>query len=197
MAFFSLDSEYRQWHRERIVNEATNLERVFKRRGIQNADEMLLRPITDVVLGISLGVSGVVMSPYRGARKGGTKGFLIGTGVGVAGLITKPVVGVFDALTHGAQSVHDIAKSVNFLERRYQQVQKLRLPYVFGLMKILRPFDDISARSIYLLGMFPPKTKLKRRLDKRRELHIYTEVLSMEPGVETYAIATSIRVVLI
>lgn len=85
MAFFSLDSEYRQWHRERIVNEATNLERVFKRRGIQNADEMLLRPITDVVLGISLGVSGVVMSPYRGARKGGTKGFLIGTGVGVAG----------------------------------------------------------------------------------------------------------------
>ena len=104
---------------------------------------------------------------------------------------------MFDALTHGAQSVHDIAKSVNFLERRYQQVQKLRLPYVFGLMKILRPFDDISARSIYLLGMFPPKTKLKRRLNKRRELHIYTEVLSMEPGVETYAIATSIRVVLI
>jgi len=84
-SFFSLDSEYRQWHRERIVNEATNLERVWKRRGIQNAEDMLLRPITDVFLGISLGVSGVVMSPYRGARKGGTKGFLIGTGVGVAG----------------------------------------------------------------------------------------------------------------
>jgi hypothetical protein len=106
-------------------------------------------------------------------------------------------VGVFDALTHGAQSVHDIAKSVNFLERRFQPVQKLRLPYVFGLMKILRPFDAISARSVYLLGKFPPKTKLKRRTNKGRELHIYTEVLSMEPGVETYAIVTSIRVVLI
>lgn len=181
-AFFSLDPEYRQWHRERIVNEATNLERVWKRRGIQNAGEMFIRPVTDVFFGISLGVTGVVMSPYRGARKDGTRGFFVGTGVGLAGLFTKPIVGVFDALTHGSQSVHDIAKSVNFLERRFHPVQKLRLPYVFGLMNILPPFNAISSRSIYLLDMFPPKKKLKRRLNKGRELHIHSEVLLMEPG---------------
>jgi hypothetical protein len=196
-AFFSLDSEYRRWHRDKIVNEATNLERVWKRRGMPTVEEIVLRPIADIVLGFTQGISGVVMSPYRGARKKGVRGFFVGTGVGVAGLVTKPIVGVFDAMTHSSQSIHDIAKTVNFLERRYQPVLKLRLPHVFGPMKILTPFDAISARSVYLLGLFPPKTKLKHRLDKGRELHIYSEVLNMEPGVETYAIATNIRVVLI
>ena len=196
-AFFSLDSEYRQWHRERVVNEATNLERAWKRRGMPTPQEMVLRPVADVVLGFTLGVSGVVMSPYRGARKGGMRGFVAGTGKGVAGLVTKPIVGVLDAMAHGSQSIHDIAKTANFLERRYQPVLKLRLPHVFGPMKILTPFDAIAAQSVYLLGLFPPKIKLKRRLDKGRELHVHSEVLYMEPGVATYAIATNMRVVLI
>lgn len=196
-ALLSFDSEYRQWHRDRVVNEATNLDRAWKRRGMPTVEEIVLRPVADVVLGFTLGVSGVVMSPYRGARKRGVRGLVTGTGMGVAGLVTKPIVGVLDAMTHGSQSLHDIAKTVNFLERRYQPVLKFRLPHVFGLMKILTPFDAISARSVYLLGLFPPKIKLKRRVDKGRELHIHSEVLNMEPGVQTYAIATNIRIVLI
>lgn len=80
---------------------------------------------------------------------------------------------------------------------RFQPVQKLRLPYVFGYMKILQPYDAVAARSIFLLAMFPPKTKLKRRLNKGQEFHIHSEVLLMEPGVETFAIASSIRIVII
>ena len=197
VAVFSFDSEYRQWHRDRVVNEATNLERTWKRRGMPTAEEIFLRPIADLVLGVTLGVSGVVMSPYRGARKNGVKGFVKGTGRGVAGLVTKPIVGVLDMMTHGSQSIHDIAKTVNFLERRRQPVLKLRLPHVFGPMKILTPFDAISARSVYLLELFPPNTKLKRKVDKEQELHVHSEVLHMEPGVETYAIVTNIRVLLI
>ena len=197
VAFFSFDSEYRQWHRDRVVNEATNLERAWKRRGMPSVEEIIVRPAADLVLGFTLGVSGVVMSPYRGARKSGVKGFVKGAGRGLAGLMTKPIVGVLDMMTHGSQSIHDIAKTANFLERRRQPILKLRLPHVFGPMKILTPFDAISARSVYLLGLYPPKTKLKHRLDKIRELHIHSEILNMEPGVETYAIATNIRVVLI
>ena len=73
-AFFSFDPDFKQWHQERIVNEATNLERVWKRRGIQNLGEMILRPVSDVLFGFTLGVAGVVTSPYRGARKAGTRG---------------------------------------------------------------------------------------------------------------------------
>ncbi|KAL3925213.1 MAG: hypothetical protein SGILL_000560 [Bacillariaceae sp.] len=197
VAILSLDPEYRQWHRDRIVNEATNLNRVWKRRGMQSVKEILLRPVADVCLGIAMGTTGFVTAPYKAAKKEGARGFVNGLAVGTIGVVAKPVVGVFDAFTHASQTVHDFAKSVNVLERRYQPALKLRLPYVFGPMNILTPFESVSARSVNLLALFPPKTKLKRRLHKGKEVHVHSEVLNMEPGVETFAIATTIRVILI
>jgi regulator of replication initiation timing len=65
-------------------------------------------------------------------------------------------------------------------------------------MNILIPFDPVSARSVYLLRLFPPKMKRSRRRGERaREIHVHSQVLHMEPGVKTYAIATTIRVVLV
>ena len=197
VAILSLDPEFRQWHRDRVVNEASNLNRVWKRRGVQSLQEIVLRPVADVLLGVSMGATGFITAPYQGAKKGGSRGFVRGVAVGTVGVVAKPVVGVFDAFTHASQTIHDIAKSVNVLERRYQPALKLRLPYVFGPMNILTPFDSISARSVYLLTIFPPKTKLKRRIHKGKEIHVHSEVLNMEPGVETFAILTTIRVVLI
>ena len=105
---------------------------------------------------------------------------------------------MFDAFTHVSQTVHDLAKSVNVLERRYQPALKLRLPYVFGPMNMLCPFfDSVSARSLYLLSIFSPRTKLKRRIHMGKEIHVHSEALKMEPRVEIYAIVTTIRVVLI
>jgi regulator of replication initiation timing len=197
VAVLSLDSEYRQWHRDRIVNEATNLNRVWKRRGVQSVQEIVFRPFADVALGVTMGATGFFTAPYNGAKKRGTRGLAEGVAVGTIGVVAKPVIGVFDAFTHVSQTVHDLAKSVNILERRYQPALKLRLPYVFGPMNILCPFDAVSARSVYLLSIFPPRTKLKRRIHMGKEIHVHSEVLKMEPRVETYAIATTIRVVLI
>lgn len=197
VATLSMDAEYRQWHRDRIVNEATNLNRTWKRRGVQSIQEIILRPVADVAVGITMGATGFIISPYRGARRGGAWGFVRGIGVGTAGVVAKPIVGVFDALTHASQTVHDLAKSVNVLERRFQPALKLRLPYVFGPMNVLTPFDVNAARSVNLLGVFAPKTKLKRRMKRRQEVYVHSEVLLMEPGVATFAIATSIRVLLV
>jgi regulator of replication initiation timing len=197
VAVLSLDAEYRQWHRDRIVNEAANLNRVWKRRGVQSLQEIVLRPFADVAIGIALGATGFFSAPYKGAKKGGTRGFAQGLAVGTIGVVAKPVVGVFDAFTHASQTVHDLAKSVNVLERRYQPALKLRLPYVFGPMNILTPFDPVSAQSRYLLNIFPPRTKLKRRVHLGKEILVHSEVLSMEPGIQTYVIATTIRVLLI
>lgn len=197
-AILSLDAEYREWHRDRIVSEATNLNRVWKRRGVQSVSEMLTRPVGDILLGIAMGASGLFISPYRGFRKNGKWGFVQGVASGTAGVVAKPLVGVLDAFTHFSATAHDIAKSVNVLERRYQPAFKLRLPYAFGPMNILSPFDPVTARSMYLLKIFPPKSKRNHRRNERaREIHVHSEVLHMEPGVETYAIATTIRVVLL
>jgi regulator of replication initiation timing len=197
VAILSLDSEYRQWHRDRIVNEATNLNRVWKRRGVQSLQEIVFQPFADVALGVTMGATGFFTAPYNGAKKGGTRGFAQGVAVGTIGVVAKPVIGVFDAFTHVSQTVHDLAKSVNVLEPRYEPALKLRLPYVFGPMNILCPFDAVSARSVVLLSIFPPRTKLKRRVHMGKEIHVHSEVLKMEPRVETYVIATTIRVVLI
>ena len=197
-AILSLDKEFSQWHRERIVSEATNLNRVWKRRGVQSASEMLTRPVGDILRGVILGASGLFVSPYKGFRERGSCGLVQGVAIGTAGVVAKPLVGVLDAITHFSATVHDIAKIVNVLERRYQPAVKLRLPYVFGPMNILSPFDPVVARSVLLLRAFPQKGKhIKQQGHRATEVHVHSEVLHMEPGVETYAIATNIRVVLI
>jgi hypothetical protein len=196
-AILSLDTEYSQWHRDRIVNEATNLNREWKRRGIQSVPEMLTRPVGDIILGVAMGASGLVISPYKGFKKGGGLGFVRGIAIGTAGVVAKPLVGVLDAFTHFSSTVHDVAKSVNVLERRYQPSLKIRLPYAFGPMNVLSPFDPICSRSVHLLRVFPPKTKRNQKAIRTQEIYVHSEVLHMEPGVDTFAIATTIRVVLI
>lgn len=39
------------------------------------------------------GITGVVMKPVRGAKKGGAMGFVKGVGQGVVGLVAAPVSG--------------------------------------------------------------------------------------------------------
>jgi len=196
-AILSLDKEFRQWHRENVVSEATNLNRAWKQRGIQSLPEMLTRPLGDIVLGIAMGASGLVIAPYKGFKKGGVAGLARGIALGTAGVVAKPLVGVLDAFTHFSATAHDVARSVNVLERRYQPALKLRLPYTFGPMNILSPFDPVSARSVHLLRTFPVKRKLLKDLQLREEILVHAEVLRMEPGVDTFAIATTIRIVLI
>lgn len=198
-AMLSFDPEYREWHRDRVVTEATNLNREWKKRGVESVSAMVMKPVGDLVLGVAMGVSGLFTAPYKGYRSGGNLGLAQGVAIGGIGLITKPIVGLLDAFAHFTASVHDVAKSVNILERRYQPVLKLRLPYTFALNNVLTPFDSVSARSAYLLKTFPFKSRYKRQGNKapQKEIHIASEVLHMEPGVDTYSIVTTLRVVLI
>ena len=200
-AILSLDNEFRKWHRDNVMTEASNLNRVWKRRGVQSVSDMIARPVWDIVSGFGMGISGIFISPYKGLRKRGGIGFVKGVAVGTAGVVAKPLVGFFDAFTHFSSTAYDVARSVNVLERRFQPALKIRLPYVFGPMNILAPFDRVAARSVYILKIFPPRTKKrkKKRKDKNRwkEIHVASEVLNMEPGVETYAIVTTLRVILV
>ena len=46
-----------------------------------------------------LGLSGIVVSPVRGAQEDGIKGFFKGIGKGLLGIIAKPTGGIFDSIT--------------------------------------------------------------------------------------------------
>ena len=194
LASLSLDKEYRRWHREAVLAEASSLDRTWKRRGLQNAGQMIVRPVADITMGVASGVAGLLVAPAKGLKKGGGKGLARGVASGVAGVVVKPTVGVLDALSHFTGSVHDIAKSVNVLEKRVQPTIRYRLPYVFGAYNILIPYTDDSARATRLLKMFPPKKRLG--IKGRSEFVVHVEVLS-NLGIDTYGIVTNLRLLLL
>lgn len=48
---------------------------------------------------VTKGVTGVVVEPYRGAKKNGFKGGAIGIVKGVGGLVARPIKGGFDLVS--------------------------------------------------------------------------------------------------
>lgn len=195
VAVLSFDADFRDWHRDKVVVEATNLNREWKRRGLQSFGHTLTRPFLDLVVGVASGVAGVLTSPMKGYRRGGSVGLVKGTIIGSIGVIAKPTVGVLDAFTHFSASIYDIAKSVNVLDRRLQPAHQLRLPYTFGMLTILEPFRPVAARAAYLLKLFPIQWR-NAASQHPSEALVHVEVLP-DFGTDTYAIATSCRILLV
>lgn len=92
IASISLDNEFRDWHNDKVVVAATNLNREWKRRGVQNVGYIVTKPIADIVLGFAGGITGVVVSPIKGFRRSGITGFIVGIGAGFIGIFAKPLV---------------------------------------------------------------------------------------------------------
>lgn len=194
VATMSLDPDFREWHRKEIVVEVTNLNREWKRRGVQSVERMLARPIVDLVRGVVGGVVGTVVAPWRGYNREGAAGFAKGAAIGVIGLVAKPTVGVIDAFTHFTASIHDIAKSANVLEKRLRPALKLRLPYNFVMQSILAPYNPVTARAGAILESSPIKnSKLPASAS---ETIIHAELLP-SVGSETFAIITTLRILLV
>ena len=195
LAYLTLDPDFRTWHRDKIETEATNLNREWKRRGVQSVQATLTRPIIDLGLGVVGGISGIVLLPVKGYRRDGGFGLAKGVVGGVSGIIVKPLIGVFDASVHFAASIHDIAKSVNVLDKRLQPALRHRLPYTFGIMLILAPFNKTAARAVQLLKRFPIK-RWRFLSAPVSETLIHVEVLP-NATTDTYMIVSSLRVILI
>jgi hypothetical protein len=92
IASISLDTEFRDWHNDTVVVAASNLNREWKRRGVQSVGLIVTRPIMDVVFGFAGGISGVIISPIKGFQHNGTPGFAVGMAAGVIGVLAKPMV---------------------------------------------------------------------------------------------------------
>jgi Vacuolar-sorting-associated 13 protein C-terminal len=200
-AIFSFDHEYQEWHREHILAEAKNLDRHWKRRGAGGISRIFTRPIVDLVRGTILGTAGLITKPINSARKDGPRGIISGFALGTAGVVIKPFVGILDAFSHFAGSIHDVAKSVNVLDKRYRQAKRLRLPHVFSIRHILIPYDAVASQSLQLLKKFPfvKKNLFHQEIDGQRikEVHIASAVLCTDSGIETYIIVSNVRVALV
>ena len=63
-----------------------------------------------VFSGFSSGLTGLVKRPFEEGRRGGALGFVKGIGLGMAGVVTKPILGVSDGI---ASLVHGISNQVS------------------------------------------------------------------------------------
>jgi len=186
----SFDKEYKNRRAHQLAKKET-----YGGPGGSNAKKIahaiVVRPMQDVVNGVVNGVTGIVVEPIRGAKKGGTTGLAKGVAIGTLGAFARPIVGVFDACAHVTETIHDVAKSVNILERRLGPVQKRKLPCQFGIGNRLLPFSQKAAFSLRLLSAYPLGKKIK---GSAKEFLVIAEKVQMEPGCEVFVVVTTLRV---
>lgn len=191
-AMLTLDKQFQTLHSEQQAAQQRNYDR-WKKRGFGRVTLFVTRPIHDVVFGLVSASTGVLTEPYRGAKKDGVTGFLKGTAVGVIGVVVKPIVGLSDAFAHVMESVHDLAKDINVLEGKFRPNERYRLPYVFGVERILVPFNQVDSISAALLRSHP----IEKRSDvKGNEVLVTSEALHISSGLDQFIIVTTRRVVL-
>jgi hypothetical protein len=142
-----LDKEFRDWHNDKVVVGATNLNREWKRRGVQDVGYIIIKPIADIVLGFASGISGVVILPIKGFQRSGSAGFIIGMGAGVIGIVAKPMVRhiyehvVFVAVKIDLNIFYFVVRSVCLMLRHTSLLQSMIL------LKVLTCWTDVYNRS--------------------------------------------------
>lgn len=192
-AILTLDKEFQHLHSEQQAAQQRNYDRL-KQRGFGRVTLLVTRPVHDVVFGLVSASTGLITEPYRGAKKEGVTGLAKGTAVGVIGVVVKPVVGLSDAFSHVMESIHDIAKDINVLEWKFRSNEKYRLPYVFGIERILVPFNQVDSISSALLKAHPIDKKSNVKEDD--EVIVTSEALQISSGLDQYIIVTTKRIVL-
>ncbi len=192
-AILTLDKEFQHLHSEQQAAQQRNYDRL-KQRGFGRVTLLVTRPVHDVVFGLVSASTGLITEPYRGAKKEGVTGLAKGTAVGVIGVVVKPVVGLSDAFSHVMESIHDIAKDINVLEWKFRANEKYRLPYVFGIERILVPFNQVDSISSALLKAHPLDKKSNVKEDD--EVIVTSEALQISSGLDQYIIVTTKRIVL-
>ena len=101
----------------------------------QEKGKVIQRSFQSFGKGLLNGVTGVVMKPVNGLKKDGAKGFFVGLGKGVGGIITDPVAGIIDA---GAGIIDEVKNSMS------ESRDSMRYPRVFNNIQI-QEYDHVSA----------------------------------------------------
>jgi len=130
-----LDDDYMQERRQEMGG-----------KGPQHIGDGLVKGVKGLGKGVFGGVTGVLVDPIKGARRGGAKGFFKGIGSGIAGVVAKPVVGVMDLATNTLEGVgHTVSYAANKIEGvRVRPLSRLRMPRVIVNGR-LNPYSNKTA----------------------------------------------------
>jgi hypothetical protein len=125
VATLSLDDDWKARHARSQQGEKKRIYNITRKR---DAVIIVVRPFRDIIGGVVGGVTGVLTEPYKGYKKKGGKGFVMGVASGLIGIPAKPIVGLADAFSHGTEFFRDVATGINLMEKRLEAVKRRRLP---------------------------------------------------------------------
>jgi len=195
-----MDEQFIRWHLQQVADHARHKHGKFRPKGVKRFLSPFTRPVQDIVAGVLFGAKGLFIEPYKGLK--GNIGLGKGIGIGVVGLVAKPLVGIFDAFAHVFESVESVARSANILETKFNSVKKVHFRYIFGANDILIPYKPVDACSANLLRLHPFENGKSANFNigitsdgSSKEILVLSEMLQFKAGEAVYAIVTTKRIV--
>eukprot|EP00811_Abedinium_folium_P002170 NODE_1198_length_2565_cov_3.534865.p1 GENE.NODE_1198_length_2565_cov_3.534865~~NODE_1198_length_2565_cov_3.534865.p1 ORF type:complete len:829 (+),score=199.93 NODE_1198_length_2565_cov_3.534865:55-2487(+) len=146
VAFLSFDQEF--------IDRQAEIRRNKNVKGVSDGFFEAGKSITQGVGGIF----DIVRKPVQGAQEGGVAGFFKGFGTGLTSAITKPAVGLGNAVQDMGQGVAAQVNSLvgNKTEQTTRALERTRerLPrLLYGEQGVLRPFSEADAVLLHQLGL--------------------------------------------
>ncbi|KAF9044538.1 vacuolar protein sorting-associated protein 13 [Hymenopellis radicata] len=93
---------------------------------------------------VASAMEGVLMKPIEGAESGGAFGFFKGVGKGVVGVVTKPVIGVFDLASNVSEGIRNTTTVFDNPEK-----DRMRQPRLVPSDGVLAPYSPRDATGQY------------------------------------------------
>ncbi|GLB36151.1 putative vacuolar protein sorting-associated protein [Lyophyllum shimeji] len=93
---------------------------------------------------VTSAMEGVLMKPIEGAESEGALGFFKGVGKGLVGVVTKPVIGVFDLASNVSEGIRNTTTVFDSPAR-----ERVRLPRHVPADGVLRPYSAREALGQY------------------------------------------------
>ncbi|VDN14542.1 unnamed protein product [Dibothriocephalus latus] len=135
VAALTLDDDYKRRRREQLSRRPANFSAGLAQGG------------KDLVMGVVDGVTGIVMQPIGGAKKGGVGGFFKGMTKGLVGVVTRPISGVVDFASSSFEGIRRATSTS-------KDVSRVRPPRFIGLDGVIRPYDLYQAQGNIILKPF-------------------------------------------
>ncbi len=153
LAVLSMDKEFQMNRIQRRVKKEQSLKDGGKLRAV---GKHMSQAGKELGGGFYRGVSGVFIQPYRRGKDSGAKGFVVGIFTGMAGLVTKPIVGCMDFVSHTGEAVRTMAGALTLMHTDVlRSVKRRRLPHTFGCDGRMMPYSSSLARGAAVLLKFP------------------------------------------
>lgn len=134
VSMLTLDTEFQRNRTYRKYNQANTLS-----EGLYVGTQELGRNIVE-------GVTGIVVSPYRGWEQGGGVGLATGMARGILGVALKPAVGVLDLASRATEGLRNTTMQAEIgISAEIEGIRRCRIPRAFGRSGILQIYDVRAA----------------------------------------------------